>query len=99
MLAGLSNFAHFPQEALPRRFHELHLKEDRIVVILKQISLALLLVSTALVPDNTQKETQGPLTGVWRGKYFYPQGFGTDPVGFRMVVIQDGDNVVGFIKE
>lgn len=66
---------------------------------LKHISLGLVLLLSGLVPDAPQKETQGPLTGTWRAKFFYPQNDGRDPVGFRMVVIQDGSTIAGFIKE
>jgi hypothetical protein len=48
-------------------------------------------------PTNFPK--QGPLTGVWEGKYEYPKDSGVEPVMFTLILIQEGDKVTGMIRE
>jgi hypothetical protein len=74
------------------------------VRILKHLSLGLLLLCPALGPSQEKAKSDpmkpaDQLTGVWRGAYQYPQGGGQAPVNFELVLIQDGSDVGGFIKE
>jgi hypothetical protein len=69
----------------------------------KQLSVALLVFAAAIslgnsaVPDR--QETRAKVTGIWSGTYHYPEGSGQESVNFKVVMIQDGDKVAGFMKE
>lgn len=41
----------------------------------------------------------GELTGAWTGKYMYPEDSNRDPVTFRLMLVHEGQDVFGFIKE
>jgi hypothetical protein len=73
------------------------------VRIPKPLALGLLLLCPAFGPGQQKANPDhappaDQLTGIWRGEYQYPQG-GQAPVKFELVLIQDGSDVGGFIKE
>ncbi len=45
------------------------------------------------------KSGPGPMSGVWNGRYEYPQDANKGPVDFKVLIVQEGDGVVGFMKE
>lgn len=77
------------------------------MITFKQLLLGLLgfsacaaLISAADEQANESSVDTGRVTGVWRGEFSYPPAEEErPPVKFRMVMIQDGNVVVGLIKE
>jgi hypothetical protein len=47
--------------------------------------------------EKESKTQPGPFTSAWSGTYHYPDG--QNPVEFQMILIQQGENVSGFIRE
>jgi hypothetical protein len=79
-------------------------KESQVVTTLKQVSLGLiLLVVCPALRADAEKTSEAPqkaaLMGLWEGEYSYPQDTMQEPVKFKLVLIQDGNTVAGFIKE
>ncbi len=69
--------------------------------MLKLLCLGMLLLCPTLGSGQDKARTFeiARLSGMWRGVYSYPEGGGQGPVNFQLTLIQDGDTVVGFIKE
>ena len=51
------------------------------------------------VLDRVANTKPGPFAGVWDGNYKYPAGTNKDDVKFKMLLVHDGNNLVGVIKE
>jgi hypothetical protein len=41
----------------------------------------------------------GPLSGIWDGRYEYSPDAGMTPVTFILILIQEGDKVMGMMRE
>jgi hypothetical protein len=69
------------------------------VLALSVLIPAAALPSAAPTPAKQARAKHATLSGVWRGEYSYGDGAGQGPVKFVAVLIQDGNKIVGLIKE
>jgi hypothetical protein len=88
---------------MPKRGDASSFKKRRhIVKTLRQLAvlgLALCLTSPATTAKVAPEAKAGAISGAWQGEYFYPDGSGQDSVKFDVVLVQDGETVVGYMKE
>jgi len=49
--------------------------------------------------EKVAETGSGSSAGIWSGTYQYPDGSGQGPVKFQVIIIQQGQELTGFIKE